>query len=71
MDVQEQYHTQIAWLLEGDPSIRYHTMKDLVKAPGQTLHNEQQAILRDGWGRRFLDLQDDDGTWANALYAPK
>jgi len=71
MDVQEKYHKQIAWLLEGDPSVRFHTLRDLVKVPGQALYNEQQNILRSGWGRRFLDLQEEDGTWANALYAPK
>lgn len=71
MDVQDTYRTQIAWLLDGDPSIRYHTLRDLVKAPAHTLQHEQQRMLNEGWGRRLLDRQEADGTWSNALYAPK
>ena len=71
MDAHETYPTQIAWLLEGDPAIRYHTLKDLVKVSGQALHHERQRILREGWGRRLLDLQEEDGTWSHALYSPK
>ncbi len=71
MDVQEQYKTQIAWLLEGDPSIRYYTLRDLVHAPVQEITQERQKILKEGWGRRLMDLQEDNGTWSNALYSPK
>ncbi len=71
MDAPETYQTQIAWLLEGDPSIRYHTLKDLVKVSGQALHHERQRILTEGWGRRLLYLQEEDGRWSHALYSPK
>ncbi len=71
MDFQDKYHKQLSWLLEGDPSIRYQTLRYLVGAPEQILLKERKRILIKGWGRSFMDLQKEDGTWSNALYSPK
>ena len=71
VDFQTRYKKQIDWLLTGDPSIRYQTLRDLINADQQVLNKEQECILNEGWGKRFLDLQEPIGTWSNALYSPK
>ena len=71
MNFQEKYRKQIEWLLEGDPSIRYQTLRDLVNADSSAIHQERQRILKEGWGRQFIKLQEENGTWSNALYSPK
>ena len=70
MDFQERYKKQIAWLLDGDPSIRYQALRDLVNAPDSAIHKARQQILKEGWGRRVMELQEDNGTWSHALYSP-
>ena len=62
---------QIAWLLEGDPSVRYHTLRDLTSASDDAVSRERSRILEMGWGRQLLDLQDKDGTWSECIYSPK
>jgi len=71
MAFTEQYQSQMNWLLQGDPSIRYQTLRDLTDADQKTVEKERAHILRQGWGKRLLDLQDKNGTWSNALYSPK
>ncbi len=71
MDFQENYKNQIEWLLEGDPSIRYQTFRNLVNANVKVIDKEKQKVLNEGWGRRFMDLQQKNGTWSDALYSPK
>lgn len=71
MNFQELYRKQIDWLLEGDTSIRYQTHKDLLNSNKILIQKEQQNILKEGWGKLFLDLQEEDGTWSNTLYSPK
>jgi hypothetical protein len=67
----------IQWLLEGDPAIRWQTLRDLIGADERTVERERKKIARDGWGARFLARQDADGRWAGAasletgLYSPK
>jgi len=71
MHFQEKFKTQIKWLLQGDPSIRYQTLRDLIKAKAGDIRKERQKILNEGWGKLFIDLQEENGTWSNALYSPK
>ncbi len=59
------------WLLEGDPAIRWQAMADLLDRAPSTVARERAKVARDGWGRRLLDLQDDEGTWAQGHYGPK
>ena len=61
----------IDWLLEGDPAIRWQTMRDLVRAPERAVERERAKVARSGWGKRLLVLQDPAGTWAGGLYGPK
>jgi len=62
---------KIEWLLQGDPAIRYQTLRDLVKTPVKDINKEREKILNEGWGKSFMDLQDENGSWSNALYSPK
>jgi hypothetical protein len=67
----------IAWLLAGDPAIRWQTLRDLVDAPERTAKREQSRVARDGWGGCLLAKQGADGRWAGGpspdagLYSPK
>jgi hypothetical protein len=67
----------IRWLLEGDPSIRWQAMKDLVGASERTVDQERKKVAHDGWGAQLLAKQDPDGRWASGqttdsgLYSPK
>lgn len=60
-----------AWLLDGDPAIRWQTMNDLLDREPSTVQRERARIARTGWGRQLLDRQDPEGTFAKALYSPK
>jgi hypothetical protein len=67
----------IQWLLEGDPAIRWQTLRDLVGAPERAVEQERSKVASDGWGARLLARQDAEGTWAGGLssdgglYSPK
>ncbi len=67
----------IQWLLEGDPAIRWQTLRDLVGASDRTVERDRNRIARDGWGARLLARQDAEGRWAaglsseDGLYSPK
>lgn len=67
----------IDWLLAGDPSIRWQTLRDLVGASDGVVERERRAVARRGWGGRLLARQDEGGTWARGrssdggLYSPK
>jgi len=61
----------LAWLLAGDPSIRWQTLRDLAGAGGQDVERERQRVATQGWGAKLLAQQDPDGRWAGALYSPK
>ena len=67
----------IQWLLDGDPAIRWQTLRDVVGAAERTVERERTKVARDGWGARLLARQDPKGTWAGGLssdgglYSPK
>jgi hypothetical protein len=61
----------VDWLLGGDASIRWQTLRDLTGASDRTWQREQRKVGREGWGARLLALQDGDGRWAGGLYTPK
>jgi hypothetical protein len=61
----------ISWLMEGDPAIRWQTMRDLAAAPPSAWEAERQRTLETGWGAQFLAQQGDDGRWGNGIYSPK
>ncbi len=67
----------IPWLLDGDPAIRWQTLRDLVGVAERTVERARRKVARDGWGARLLARQDPGGTWAGGLssdgglYSPK
>jgi hypothetical protein len=67
----------VAWLLSGDPSIRWQTLRDLLGAPPGDVAEERARVASEGWGGRLMALQDSAGTWASGtssnggLYSPK
>jgi len=80
--VRRSSDAPIQWLLDGDPAIRWQTLRDLVRADERTVGREQRRVAREGWGARLLAVQDPEGTWARrqsgsgtmsdgGLYTPK
>ena len=61
----------IGWLMEGDPSVRWQTERDLMNRETSRYESTRNRITSDGWGKRLLDLQDPSGTWGGGLYGPK
>ena len=61
----------LAWLLDGDASVRWQTRRDLLDEADEQFAPDRAAVATSGWGRRLLDLQDPDGTWGGGLYGPK
>ncbi len=59
------------WLLEGDPAIRWQSLRDLTKAGKRVWEKEQRRVAEEGWGARLLALQASDGSWGGGLYSPK
>jgi hypothetical protein len=54
----------LAWLLEGDPAIRWQAMRDLAGASPRAIERERKKIATEGWGARLLARQAADGRWA-------
>jgi hypothetical protein len=61
----------IPWLLEGDPSIRWQVLRDLLDQPPEIYAKEQEKVARAGWGAQLLARQDADGKWGGGIYSPK
>lgn len=64
-------NTVISWLLEGDPAVRWQVQRDLLQAAPDVIKREREQAATQGWGARFLALQDPTGTWGGGLYSPK
>jgi hypothetical protein len=61
----------IAWLLEGDPCIRWQVMRDLLDAPPSEWEEERAKVPAQGVGKKLLEQQDPEGTWGQGIYSPK
>jgi hypothetical protein len=59
------------WLLDGDPAIRWQTLRDITSERGALVDQERRRVESEGWGARLLAKQDPTGTWAGGLYTPK
>lgn len=57
--------------MDGDPAIRWQTMRDLLDAARADVEQERALVATTGWGRDLLSRQDPCGTWAGGLYSPK
>jgi hypothetical protein len=53
----------IEWLLEGDSSIRWQVMRDLLDEPPEIWKNERQRTLEEGWVAELLERRGADGEW--------
>ncbi len=67
----QQRREILAWLLAGDPAIRWQVHADLTHGAPAQIAKERSLVATEGWGARLLAAQDDDGLWAGALYSPK
>jgi hypothetical protein len=73
-DVRSDEETRAAttaWLLDGDPAVRWQVGRDLLDEPEQTVAAERAKVASAGWGARLLSHQDAAGTWGGVLYSPK
>jgi hypothetical protein len=61
----------VAWLLGGDPAIRWQTLRDLADAPEPEWRREQRRVGAEGWGARLLSHRDASGRWTPRLYGKK
>lgn len=61
--ITEPKQSVIAWLLDGDPAIRWQVMRDLTKEPDDVVAAERSRVASEGWGARVLDLQSPKGNW--------
>jgi hypothetical protein len=74
---EEPAEETIAWLLEGDPAIRWQTLRDLLGAPEPQIERERRRVQQEGWGADLLARQDRTGRWEGGgssdggLYSPK
>ena len=58
------------WLLDADPAVRWQALRDLADAPPAVVAAERARVAEEGWGRRLLDLQGEDGQWAGGACFP-
>jgi hypothetical protein len=60
----------VGWLLDGDPSIRWQVMRDLLGAEDEAAR-ERARIGAEGWGSALLARQRPDGLWGDGIAAPQ
>jgi hypothetical protein len=53
----------VDWLLEGDPVIRWQTMRDLLDESAEAWEQERSRAIRHGWVAELLAHQGRDGEW--------
>ena len=53
----------VDWLLEGDPVIRWQTMRDLLDEPSEVWEEERRRAVTSGWMADLLAYQGPDGEW--------
>jgi hypothetical protein len=58
------------WLLDSDPAIRWHVLRDLTDAPEDAVAAERARVATEGWGARLLALRGPDGQWAGGACFP-
>ena len=71
MAVDPKREEVISWLLDGDPSIRWQVMRDLLGADEAKWSEEQLRVAGEGWGAELLSHRDQSGRWTPRLYGRK
>jgi hypothetical protein len=61
----------IKWLMEGDPSIRWQTMRDLLDEEPAVIRRERARTVKEGWAARLLSFREPAGLFGGGLYGPK
>ena len=59
----------VAWLLDGDPAIRWQVLRDLTDAHDDAVAAERARVAGEGWGGQLLALQRQDGQWDGGIPA--
>src|SRR5262245_7388807 len=69
----ERDESTIAWLLEGDPVIRWQTMRDLLGEPAEVWDAERRRVGVEGWGAAMLERRTPTGwpkgRWTDAPWS--
>ncbi|HLK60479.1 MAG TPA: hypothetical protein VKU00_28210, partial [Chthonomonadaceae bacterium] len=63
METLSARESVLDWLMEGDPVIRWQTMRDLAGLPADIWEAERRRTVQTGWGAQFLESLRPDGTW--------
>ena len=58
------------WLLDSDPAIRWQALRDLADAPDDVVAAERARVATEGWGARLLVARDTDGQWIGGACFP-
>ena len=53
----------VAWPLDGDPVIRWQTMRDLLDEPAEVWEAERRRVGAEGWSAAMLEHRAADGSW--------
>ncbi len=61
----------LAWLWQGDRSVRWQTLQDLLHDKPDKIEAERKQVAIEGWGAALLARQDSSGSWGGGLYSPK
>jgi hypothetical protein len=59
----ERTEPVLAWLLEGDPALRWQVLRDVLHAPEVDVAAERARVASEGLGARLLGLQSAGGGW--------
>ncbi|MBI2709534.1 MAG: hypothetical protein HYX34_07545 [Actinobacteria bacterium] len=60
----------VRWLLDGDPAIRWQTLRDLADSAPEDVAAERARVAHEGWGARLLAIEGSDGLWDGGACFP-
>ncbi|MGZ3145554.1 squalene cyclase [Lentzea chajnantorensis] len=61
----------VEWLLkDADPALRWQVERDLLHEPEEVWKATRARVATEGFGKRLLELQGEDGQWAGGAFFP-
>lgn len=60
----------MAWLLDGDPAVRWQVERDLLGTPEDVWQSTRARVSTEGFGAALLAAQDPDGRWDGGAHFP-